>query len=90
MKTVSVVCTYFSSHFQLHEIMVTKSDGFFCSLLCHGREEYDNLSELGEVVLQYLKNNNFKCNYFEDFGGKVYNINFIDLDNRKSNGRYIL
>lgn len=32
-------------------------------------------------VLKMLKNNDFKCNYFEAFGARWYNIQWIDVNN---------
>ena len=37
--------------------------------------------EMYKLVLTILKNNNFYCGYYEQFGRRWYDIQFINLDN---------
>ena len=40
-----------------------------------------NFQTMYKSVLNILKNNNFYCGYYEEFGKRWYDIQFINLDN---------
>jgi hypothetical protein len=39
-----------------------------------------SFADMYERALRTIKNNNFYCGYFEAFGGRWYDIQFINLD----------
>ena len=40
-----------------------------------------NFQTMYKSVLNILKNNNFYCDYYEEFGKRWYDIQFINLEN---------
>lgn len=43
--------------------------------------KYTCFNDLYKSVLNILKNNNFYCGYYEQFGRRWYDIQFINLEN---------
>ena len=46
-----------------------------------GSNEKRTFQSLYKTVLKILKNNNYYCNYQEEFGVRWYDIQFINLEN---------
>jgi len=51
---------------------------------------YNDFSSMYKSVLKIMKNNNFYCGMYEDFGVKWYDIQWIDYNNAKYVNKYPL
>lgn len=41
--------------------------------------EYKSWNEMYDTLLNFLKNNNFRTDYYDSFGVRFYNIQFIQI-----------
>ena len=53
-----------------------------------GSNEKRTFNSLYKTVLKILKNNNYYCNYQEEFGVRWYDIQFINLENPKKKKKF--
>lgn len=84
MKTVSATVIYKDN--RIYSLSVDHK-GKLTSLIWHPvfndsvlPYQRENFNEMYYFVLCLLKINGYKCNYYEEFGARWYNIQWIDLD----------
>ena len=52
---------------------------------------YSSIYDITLSILSIMKSNGFSCDYYEEFGGKIYDIYIMDLErSEKSFDRYLI
>ena len=80
MKRVSVIAI--KDGLTLKELYVNdgKSDTVLYGKELHQNgEDYNTIDDMIKTINRILKNNNFYAYYFDEFGGRCYNIMMIDV-----------
>ena len=84
MKKVSATVVYKDN--QIYNLTVNHCGVLVCLALhdktsVKGSNEKTTFQSLYKTVLKILKNNNYYCSYYEEFGVRWYDIQFINLEN---------
>lgn len=52
---------------------------------------YSSINDITLSILSIMKSNDFSCDYYEDFDGKIYDIYIMDLERcEKTFERYLI
>ena len=90
MKRVTVVAI--KDGLTLKEVYANdgKSDVVLYGKELHeNREDYNSIDDMIITINKMLKFNHYYCYYYDEFGGKCYNIMMIDVSDYQSK-RYIV
>ena len=85
MKTVKAICIYKDNRVYNFTAQLKDSN---VTLIHYDLEDtkitpcyHDTFEDLYKDLLGVLKSNDMRCNYYEEFNKKWYDISFINLDN---------
>ena len=82
---VIVICDYETK--QLFNVTVLKRTGEKVCLLSYDKDtsfvpyKHEKYKDMEQTIFNLLKNNGFYVGYRQDFNSRLYNINWIDLNN---------
>ena len=81
--TCTVIYRYVEKHYEILNIMIKHKNENIP--LYTTSEQYLLFDEMYSAVLEILKANNFYVHAWKMFGGTMYDIDFIDIDNWEIN-----